>query len=78
MSMIRILVLVLIGFIVTAAALRTIAAIVVFVIDMKNSGHHAPKILGTMTGSFVITLGLGWVWRKVYLSNRNSTTSPTP
>ena len=76
--MLRILLLVLVGFIVAAAALRTIAAIVVFVIDMKNGGQHAPEILGTMTGSFVIALGLGWVWKKVYLSKKSSSTSPTP
>jgi hypothetical protein len=76
--MLRILLLVLVGFIVAAAALRTIATIVVFVIDMKNGGQHAPEILGTMTGSLVITLGLGWVWKKIYLSKRGSATSPKP
>lgn len=39
-----------------------------FVIDMKKGGAHAPEILGTLTGALVITLGLGWVWRKVYFS----------
>lgn len=76
--MLRILLLVLVGFIVAAAALRTIAAIVVFVIDMKNGGQHVPEILGTITGSFVITLGSGWVWKKVYLSKKSSATSLSP
>ena len=46
--------------------------IVVFVIDMKNGGQHAPEILGAMTASIVITLGLSWVWKKIYFSKKVS------
>lgn len=70
--MLRILLLILVGFIVAVAAIRSIAGIVVFVIDMKNGGQHASEVLGAMTASILITLGLGWVWKKIYFSNRTS------
>jgi hypothetical protein len=72
--MLRILLLVIVGFVVAAAALRTIAGLVVFVVDMKNGGQHAPEILGATTASILITLGLGWVWKKIYASKKSSVT----
>jgi len=76
--MLRILLLVLVGFIVATAALRTIASVVVFVVDMKNGGQRAPEILGVMTGSFVIALGLGWVWRKIYFFKKSDSAPNKP
>ncbi len=70
--MLRILLLIIVGFIVAVAAVRSIAGAVVFVIDMKNGGQHAPEILGAMTGSILIALGLGWVWRKIYFTKKRS------
>ena len=70
--MLRITLLVIIGLIVAAAALRSVAGVVVFVVDMKNGGQHAPEILGALTASVLIALGLGWVWKKVYNSKRPS------
>jgi hypothetical protein len=70
--MLRILLLILVGFIVAVAAIRSIAGVIVFLADMKNGGQHAPEILGAMTASILITLGLGWVWKKIYFSSQTS------
>ena len=68
--MLRILLLIIFGFIVAGAAIRSISGAVVFVIDLKNGGLHATEILAAMTASIVITLGLGWVWRKIYFTKK--------
>jgi membrane protein implicated in regulation of membrane protease activity len=74
--MIRILLLVLVGFIVVIGGLRTIAAFIAFIADMSKSGQHAPEWLGAMTGSLVITVLLGWVWRKIYHSRKPDPSLP--
>lgn len=76
--MLRILLLVIVGFIVAVAATRTVAGLVVFAIDMKNGGQHAPQILGALTASILVVLGLGWVWRKIYFSKRDPATPTEP
>ena len=76
--MLRILLLVIVGFIVAVAATRTIAGLIVFVVDLKKGGQHAPQILGALTASILIVLGLGWVWRKIYFSKTDSSTPAKP
>lgn len=70
--MLRILLLIIVGFIVAVAAMKSLAGVVVFAIDMKNGGQRTPEILGAMTASILITLGLGWVWKKIYFSKKES------
>jgi len=74
--MLRILLLIIVGFVVAVAAVRSISGIVVFVRDMNKGGQHAPEILGALTASIVITLGLGWVWKKIYISKQQTVGSP--
>ena len=74
--MLRILLLVLIGFIVGSAILQTVGGVIAFAIDMKKGGGHAPEILGGMTASLLIALGLGWVWKKVYCWKKDASPAP--
>lgn len=63
---------------VSMGAIQVIAAVFALVSDMSKSGPHAPEILGALTGSLVITLGLGWVWRKIYISGKKEPSLPKP
>lgn len=76
--MLRILLLIIVGFIVAIAVIRSLAGVVAFVLDIKNGGQRAPEILGAMTASILITLGLGWVWRKIYFSNQKASDPARP
>lgn len=68
--MLRIFLLIIVGFIGAVAAVRSVAGAVACVIGMKNGGLHAPGILGAMTAPILVTLGLGWVWKKLYFSKQ--------
>ncbi|MBK8476325.1 MAG: hypothetical protein IPL39_08380 [Opitutaceae bacterium] len=69
--------LILVGLTAALAALRAIAGIVLFILDMRNGGRHAPEVLGALTASIVVALGLGWLWRRMYFSKAEKTTSGT-
>jgi len=74
--MLRILLLVLIGVFFVGAAVRAIASIVIVAIDIVHGAAHAPENLGTMTGSILVAMILGWLYRKIYFSKRKES-SPT-
>ncbi|WP_221031100.1 hypothetical protein [Actomonas aquatica] len=66
----RILLLVFLGFVVASGTLRTILTIRYCFIDLSRGGNQAPELLGTIVGTLLVTVLFGWVWRKVYLSKR--------
>jgi len=67
--MLRILLLIIFGFIFAAASLRAIGAIIALVVDLRKDGAHAPEILGALSASIVIALALGWLLKKIYFQN---------
>jgi hypothetical protein len=69
--MLRVLLLVIVGFIGALAVIRAIGASIALIIDLQKGATHTPGILGTLTFSIIIAMGCSWLWRKLY-ARKNS------
>ena len=63
--MLRIVLLIFVGLIGGWAAVRTIAAGVLLVLDLRRGATHAPEIIGTLVGALIVTLLSVWAARKL-------------
>jgi hypothetical protein len=65
-SMLRILLLVIVGFFGAIAVLQAIGASIALIVDLQKGASHTSKILGVLTTSTIIALACVWFWRKLY------------
>jgi hypothetical protein len=63
--MLRVLLLVIVGFIGALAVIRAIGAGIALIIDLQNNAKHTAGILGTLTFSIIIAMACSWPWRKL-------------
>ena len=64
--MLRIFLLIIVGFFFALASLRVLVVTIALVADLRKNAAHTPEILGILCGTLVIALALGWLLRKIY------------